>query len=98
MNLVKKWTQELGLSEDSVKGLARSLGSGIIKGVEERQKSILGLSPRMNSSSSSQFSDASRPELLAVLQTVLPCEISAVIYPPAPFILIVHLLIMQVTT
>ena len=35
MNLVKKWAQELGLSEDFVNGLARSLGSGIIKGVEE---------------------------------------------------------------
>ena len=35
MNLVKKWAQELGLSEDFVKGLAGLLGSGIIKGVEE---------------------------------------------------------------
>ena len=70
MNLVKKWAQELGLSEDSVKGLAGSLGRGIIKGVEERQKSILGLSPRMNSYSS-QFSDASWPELSGVLRTVI---------------------------
>ena len=66
MNLVKKLAQELSLSEDFVKGLVGSLGSGIIKGVEEKQKSILGLSPRMNSSSS-QFSDASRPELSDVL-------------------------------
>ena len=36
MNLVKKWAQELGLSEDSIEGLARTLGSGITKGVEER--------------------------------------------------------------
>ena len=35
-------------------------------------------------SSSFQFSDASQPELLAVLRTVLSCEISVVIYPPAP--------------
>ena len=70
MNLVKKWAQELRLSEVSVKGLAGSLGSGIIKGVEERQKSILGLSPRMNSSSS-QFSDASQLELSSVLRTVI---------------------------
>ena len=97
MNLVKKWAKEQGLSEDFFKGLAGSLGSGIIKGVEERWKSILGLSLRMNSSSS-QFSDASRPGLSAVLRTVLPCEISIVIYPPTPFILTVHLLIMQVTT
>ena len=100
MNLVKKWTQELGLSEDSVKGLARSLGSGIIKGVEERQKSILGLSPRMNSSSP-QFSDASWPNLSGVLRTIiapLSCEIFVVIYPSAPFILTVYLLIMQVAT
>ena len=70
MNLVKKWAKEQGLSEDFFKGLAGSLGSGIIKGVEERWKSILGLSPRMNSSSS-QFSDASRPEPLGVLRTVI---------------------------
>ena len=36
MNLVNNWAQELGLSEDFFKGLAGSLGSGIIKGVEER--------------------------------------------------------------
>ena len=70
MNLVKKWAQELRLSEDSVKGLARSSGSGIIKGVDERQNSILRLSLRMNSSSS-QFSDASRLELSGVLRTVI---------------------------
>ena len=70
MNLVKKCVQELGLSEDSVKGLAGLLESRIIKGVEERQKSILGLNSRMNSSSS-QFSDASRPEFLGVLRTVI---------------------------
>ena len=100
MHLVKKWTQELGFSEDSVKGLPGSLGSGIIKGMEERQKYNLGLSPRMNSSSS-QFSDASRPELSGVLRTVivpLSCVIFVVIYPSAPFILTIHLLIMQVAT
>ena len=36
MNLVKKWVQELGLSEDFFKGLVGKLRSGIIKGVEER--------------------------------------------------------------
>ena len=36
MNLVKKWAQELGLSEDFIEGLAGTLGSRIIKGVEER--------------------------------------------------------------
>ena len=70
MNLVKKWVQELGLSEDSVKGLAGLLRSEIIKGMERRQKSILGLNSRMNSSSS-QFSDASRLELSGVLRTVI---------------------------
>ena len=100
MNSVKKWAQELGLSEDSIKGLVGSLGRGIIKGVEERQKSILGLSPRMNSSSP-QFSDASWQNLSGVLRTIiipLSCEISVVIYPSAPFILTVYLLIMQVAT
>ena len=92
--------KEMGLNEDFIKGLTGTLGSGIIKGVEERQKSILELSPRMNSSSS-QFSDASRPELSGVLRVVillLSCEISVVIYHSAPFILTVHLLIIQVAT
>ena len=35
MNLVEKRTQELGLCEDFVNGRAGSLGSRIIKGVEE---------------------------------------------------------------
>ena len=35
MNLVKKRAQKLGLNEDSVNGLAGSLGSGIIKVVVE---------------------------------------------------------------
>ena len=36
MNLVKKWAQELGLSVDFIEGLVRTLGSRIIKGMEER--------------------------------------------------------------
>ena len=36
MNLVKKWAQELGFSEDFIKGLAGTLGSRIIRDVEER--------------------------------------------------------------
>ena len=36
MNLVKNWAQELGFSEDFIKGLAGTFGSEIIKGVEER--------------------------------------------------------------
>ena len=51
MNLVEKRAQELGLYEDFVNGRARSLGSRIIKGVEEGKKSILGPRPRMSSSS-----------------------------------------------
>ena len=35
MNLVGKRAQELGLCKDFVNGRARSLGSRIIKGVEE---------------------------------------------------------------
>ena len=35
MNLVKKWAQELGLSEDFINGLTGSLGSEIFKGAEE---------------------------------------------------------------
>ena len=62
---------------------------------------ILGLCPRMNSSSS-QFSGASRLELLRVLRTAIVWpplyETSIVIYPSTPFISTVHLLIIQVAT
>ena len=45
-------------------------------------------------------SDTSRLELLGIFQTAIPplCVISLVIYPSAPFILAIHLLIMQVAT
>ena len=44
--------------------------------------------------------EPSRLELSSVFRTVIPplCEVSLVIYPSAPFILAVHLLIMQVVT
>ena len=64
---------------------------------------ILGLRPRMNSSSS-RFSGASLSELSRVLRTAIPffpshlCETSIVIYPSTPFVLTVHLLIIQVAT
>ena len=51
MNLVEKRAQELGLCEDFVIGRAGSLGSRIIKGAEEGQKSVHGPRPRMSSSS-----------------------------------------------
>ena len=99
MNLVKKWAQELGLSEGFINSLTGSWGSKIVKGVEEGWMLILRLCPRMNSSSS-RFSGASRSELSRVLRAVIPppCETSVVIYHSTPFILIVHLLIMQVAT
>ena len=35
MNLVKKWAQELGLSEGFFSGLTGSLVNGMVKGVEK---------------------------------------------------------------
>ena len=61
---------------------------------------ILGLCPRMNSSSS-RFSGASWSELFKSPQNCdppPPCETSIIIYSPTPFILTVHLLIIQVAT
>ena len=61
---------------------------------------ILGLCPKMNSSSS-RFSGASRSELSRVLRAAIPPtprETSVVIYLSTPFILTVHLLIIQVAT
>ena len=70
MNLVKKWAQELGLSESFINGLTGSWGSGIVEGVEEGWMLILELYLRMNSFSS-RFSGASRSELSRVLRTVI---------------------------
>ena len=61
---------------------------------------ILGLCLRMNSSSS-RFSGASRSKLSRVLRVAIPStprETFVVIYPSTPFILTVHLLIIQVAT
>ena len=51
MNLVEKRAQELGLCEDFINGRPGSLGSRIVKGVEEGWKSVLGPRLRMSSSS-----------------------------------------------
>ena len=48
MNLVEKRAQELGLCEDFIIGRAGLLGSRIIKGAEEGQKSVLRPRPRMS--------------------------------------------------
>ena len=71
MNLVKKWAQELGLSEGFINDLTGSWGSKIVKGVEEGWMLILRLCSRMNSSSS-RFFGASRSELSRVLRAAIP--------------------------
>ena len=110
MNLVKKWAQELGLSEVFFSNQTRPYGSGMAECMEKGWKLILGLGPRINSPS--WFFSVSRRELSRVLRTAiiflfffspffsipLLCEIFVVIYPSPPFILVVHLLIMQVST
>ena len=110
MNLVKKWAQELGLSEVFFSNQTRPYGSGMAECMEKGWKFILGLGPRINSPS--WFFSVSRRELSRVLRTAiiflfffspffsipLLCEIFVVIYPSPPFILVVHLLIMQVST
>ena len=97
MNLVEKRAQKLGLCEDFVNGRAGSLGSKIVNGViGGGQSPSLGLI---------------RGWVLLLLLWYcttrafwcLPnChslrEISLVIYSSAPFILVVHLSIMQVAT
>ena len=51
MNLVEEWAQELGLSEGFFSSWTRPYGSGMAECVEKGWKFILGLGPRINSSS-----------------------------------------------
>ena len=98
MNLVEKWAQELGLCEDFVNGWAGSLGSRIVNGV------VGGVKVRPRALSEDEFffssSDTTQLELSGVFRIAIPPlrEISLVIYSSAPFILVVHLLIVQVAT
>ena len=99
MNLVEKRAQELGLCEYFVNGQAGSLGSRIVNGV-------------VGGEGQSLSSNLVRGWVLLLLLWYcttrafwcLPncrpplCEISLVIYSSAPFILAVHLSIVQVAT
>ena len=69
MNLVKKWAQELGLSEVFFSNQTRPYGSGMAECMEKGWKFILGLGSRINSPS--LFFSVSRQELLGVLRTAI---------------------------
>ena len=99
-NLVKKWAQELGLCEDFVNGRAGSLGSRIINDVVGGR---LKVRPRASFEDEFFFSSSSSDTAQLELSGVFPIapllrEISLVIYSSAPFILAVHLSIVQVAT
>ena len=71
---------------------------------QDRQRGRGGIKVCPRASSEDEFffysSDTTRLELSGVFRIVIPPlhEISLVIYPSAPFILAVHLLIVQVAT
>ena len=69
MNLVKKWAQELGLSEVFFSNQTRPYGSGMAECMEKGWKFILGLGPRINSPS--WFFSVSWRELSRVLRTAI---------------------------
>ena len=98
MNLVEKQAQELDLCEDFVNSQAGSLGE------QDRQRRREGVKvyPRASSEDEFLFSSSDTTQLgpLGVFRIAIPPlrEISLVIYSSAPFILAVHLLIVQVTT
>ena len=98
MDLVEKRAQEMGLCEDFVNN------SGRIVGEQDRQRRRGGVKVYARASSEDEFffssSDTTRLGPSGVFQiAILPLrEISLVIYSSAPFILAVHLLIVQVAT
>ena len=98
MNLVEKRAQELGLCEDFINGRAGSLGSRIVNGVKGGVK----VYHRASFEDEFLFSSSDTTQLgpSGVFRIAIPllCEISLVIYSSAPFILTVHLLIVQVAT
>ena len=98
MNLVEKRAQELGLCDDFVNGQAGSLGSRITNGVEGGVK----VYPRASSEDGFFFSSSNAAQLglsgVFRIAISLLREISLVIYLSAPFILAVHLSIVQVAT
>ena len=69
MNLVEKWAQELGLSEELFSSRTRPYGSGMAECVEKGWKFVLGLGLRINSPS--LFFSVSRRELSGVLRTAI---------------------------
>ena len=96
MNLVEKQAQELDLCEDFVNSQAGSLGE------QDRQRRREGVKvyPRALSEDEFLFSSSDTTQLgpSGVFRIALFRETSLVIYSPAPFILAVHLLLMQVAT
>ena len=99
MNLVEKRAQELGLCEDFVNGRAGSLGSRIINDVVGGRVKVRPRASFEDEFFFSSSSDTTQLELSGVFPIAPPLrEISLVIYSSAPFILAVHLSIVQVAT
>ena len=94
--------REMGSRTGPLRGLHQR--SGRIVREQDRQRGRGGVKVCPQASSEDEFffssSDTTWLELLGVFQIAIPPfrEISLVIYPSAPFILAVHLLIIQVTT
>ena len=98
MSLVEKRAKELGLCEDFANGKAGSLRSRIVNGVVRGgSKSVLGPRPRMSFSFPIPILHHLELSRVPPNRPFLP-EIFLVIYSFTPFILAVHLSIMQVAT
>ena len=96
MNLVEKQAQELDLCEDFVNSQARSFGEQD----RQRRKGGVKVYPRASSEDEFLFSSSNTTQLgpSGVFRITLFRETSLVIYSSAPFILAIHLLLMQVAT
>ena len=108
-----EWTQaqqaqynEFGREAGSRTGPLRGLRqrSGRIVGEQDHQRGRGGVKVCSRALFEDEFFfssfDTSRLEVSGVFRTAIPLlrEVSLVIYPSAPFILVVHMLIMQVAT
>ena len=100
MNLVKKWAQELGLSEGFFNRSDRIVRE---RDCQRRGRGVNAY-PRVVSEDEFFFFSVLRCFTVRAFQesselrSPPPCETSIIIYSPTPFILTVHLLIIQVAT
>ena len=94
--------REVGSKTGPLRGLRQRSGRIVREQDRQRRKGGVKVCPRASSEDEFFFSssDTTQLELSGIFRIAIPPlrEISLVIYSSAPFILVVHLLIVQVTT